>query len=132
MDVVDLLEMQTVARQVLPETVLWSAIIGQVMIDAFEASDSMLADFKTWKLKGDNDFDAEAIRAEARRWLVSDLKPWKDDREDACDLAGFDPDAIRLMARKRLGEARAEEELAHEEGREPNRCSTTSAIASLT
>ena len=110
------------AQQVSPETVLWAAVIEQIFIDAFEASDSMLADFKSWRLQGDSDFDPEAVRAESRRWLLADFDPWRADREDACDLAGFDPDAVRSMARERLDEAREEEEQAKREGREPNRC----------
>jgi hypothetical protein len=112
---------EATSRQISPEVVLWSAVVQQIFIDAFEASDSILADFKSWRLKADSDFDPEAIRAEARRWLVCDFDPWRADREDACDLAGFDPDDVRAIARKRLRVVREEEEKAKDEGREPHR-----------
>lgn len=111
------------ARPVSPEVVLWSAVVERCFIDAFEASDNILANGKASRLHPDSGFDPEFVRAEARRWLVSDLDPWRTWREECCDMAGLDPDKIRAMASRRLREGRAEEAAAEHEGRAPRRSS---------
>ena len=102
-------------RPVSPEVVLWAAVVERVFIDAFQASDNMLAGGRTWKLNSP-DFDPAAERAESRRWLISDLDPWRADREDACDLAGLDPDKMQSIAREMVRKVEAEEAAAEAAG----------------
>jgi len=90
-----------------PERALWCAVILQAWTDSFTASD--------WHLLAGEDktADPELIRGEARRFLTSDIDPWRSDREDVCAMADIDADMIRAAARKRLeasGEADGERE----------------------
>ena len=83
-----------------PECTLWCAVLLQAWQDAFVHSD--------WALIAgeDKSVGPELIRGEARRFLVSDIDPWRSDREDVCAMADIDPDMIRAAARKRLAASR--------------------------
>ena len=69
------------ARQV------WAAVIQQAILDARGVG--------AWDM-GKQDEQA------ARRFLLSDLDPWRRDRETVADLAGVDPDALRQHAERLL------------------------------
>ena len=83
-----------------PERALWCAVILQAWTDSFTASD--------WHLLAGEDktADPDLIRGDARRFLVSEIDPWRSDREDVCAMANIDPHMIRAVARKRLEASR--------------------------
>ncbi len=95
---------------------LWLAVIERAIYDAFFASDFALRNSEN-KLKN-TEFDPENLRGEARRWLVSDLEPWRTDREEVCDLADYAPDLLQEFARQKLREVREAEREALEAGTE--------------
>ena len=108
-----------VGPPITPEQALAFAIVERAVADAFYASDYALGNSEN--RNKNPDFDPETIRGEARRWLVSDLSPWREDRGVICDMAGTDPDLIREFARTRLAEDRAAESAAVEAGTEYKR-----------
>lgn len=99
-------------RPITPERRLWLSVIARCWADAFEASDWFLRASET-ALKR-RDFDPDATRGEARRWLILDFGEWKSDRETVCDLAGVDPDLVRNAARRKLARVKAGEKPAAE------------------
>lgn len=78
-----------------PEVRLWCAVILQAWNDSWGSDWQLLAG-------EEKAADPELIRGDARRFLTSDLDPWRSDREEVCAMAGIDPDMIRAAARKRL------------------------------
>lgn len=89
------------ARQetVTPERRLWQACIARAWLDAFKPPRVAGSEF--------NVTDEE--RWEARRWLVSRLDPWREDRLEVCDYAGVDESLLRRAAVARLAVAKREE-----------------------
>ena len=86
-------------RALEPEQQLFLAVLLQCWEDAFEESDARLAGGLSAPAMVDS---ADEIRAEARRWLTSDLDPWREDRETVCDWVGIDPDALRDAAKAKI------------------------------
>ena len=100
-------EVDTYPSATIPELALWQAVIARCWHDAYIAGDSFLRDSQ-------RDTEPAHVRQEARRWLVSDLEPWIDDREAICALAGIDPVALRDFARRRLVLARNQDARAEQ------------------
>ena len=91
-------------RDVSPERLLWLAVIRNAVEDACYASNWSLAASEGHG--GKVGYDPEPIRSEARRWLVSDIDPWRSERELVCDLAGVDASDVVRMARPLIAEAK--------------------------
>lgn len=78
-----------------PEFELFLAVIWRAWEDAFVATNQTLKN-------SDRHCQPDMIRAEARRWLTLNFGEWREDREDICDRAGVDPNAVRSAAVRRL------------------------------
>ena len=87
-----------------PEQELWCAVLETAWYDAFVASN-------LWLVQSERKAaDPEALRGEARRFLTSNIEPWREDREMVCSMAGdIDPDVVRAAAIRRLELARDED-----------------------
>lgn len=97
------------APEIVPERALWLRVIGQAWVDAFEASDWFLTITDKPRAR-----DPDVIRAEARRWLTIDFGLDADDRQEICDLAGIDADALRSAAKQKLDAVKAKEQTTAE------------------
>jgi hypothetical protein len=89
-------------RKISGEQKMFAAVVANAWADAFIRVDASINAI-------DRQCDPVIERQEASRWLTSDLEPWRSDREEVCDLAGFDPDLISTVARKKLAEVKAAE-----------------------
>ncbi len=92
-------------RAVSAEQHLWAAVLARCWLDAFVASDAALNNT-------DRTRDPVTVRQEGRRWLVTDLEPWRGDRETVCVLAEISEPMLRRAAKRRLELAKAEESTA--------------------
>lgn len=74
---------------------LWLAVIARAIDDAFHAPNSTLTESKS----GDVAQSADSTRQDARRWLTSQLYPWREDRLAVCTMAGVEPEDLEIRVR---------------------------------
>lgn len=86
---------------------LWCAVIANAWHDAFTAKDSWLAN-SGHRSSEEVRQRADMIRGESRRWLTAMWGSYQQDRQEVCELAGVDPEALRQAAMRRLAEVKAE------------------------
>ena len=88
-----------------PQRQLCAAIILQAWEDAFDPSSPAGM--------GTAD-DPNVVRGDARRFLTMTFGPWRDSREEICDLADINPDDLQRRATAKLKELRKDGELTEE------------------
>ena len=83
-----------------PDVRMWQAVVMQAWVDAFTEGEA---------IRGARPYEWDVVRSEARRWLLLDHGGWKRDRDDVCDNADLDGDAVRRAAIKRMETASIED-----------------------
>lgn len=71
-----------------PERVLWLCVILQQLLDATKPT-----------YEGENAYNI-LMRDRARSWLTSSYGVTATDRDDVCDMAGINPDALTAFTKK--------------------------------
>ena len=94
-----------------PEEYLWLSVVYAAWRDAFDRSDVDI-------VNSDRNCDPELIRGDGRRWLVSDIEPWRSAREEICSYASSEETALCKLAKERLELERENDMIREEEQRE--------------
>lgn len=81
------------------------AVVGQVWLDAYVSTDAALNNTDRTRYPDD-------VRGEARRWLIFETGPWREDRQFWCDCAGVSETKLRKAAKRRLKLVKREERTA--------------------